>query len=111
MKNINFNNQPTFTTSNFNQISSNQIQFTLETNIVSPFLFLELKGDNKLIQNPSGKGVNNVNAGWFNDNNFLALPQQKYVMTYTSFQPIESNVEDWKQKLQLRSLQNIKTTC
>jgi beta-mannosidase len=109
IKNLDFTVQPKIETSSFKQTSPNQITFDLEVDRVSPFLFIELKGDNDLVENPAGQGVNNVNAGWFNDNNFLALPGKKYSMTYTSFQPITVPVDEWTTKLQTRSIQTVQT--
>lgn len=107
-KNLNLIQKPTIQTTKFQQTSPTTIQFLLEVDLVSPFLFMEITGSNALVGNPSGKGVNNVNAGWFSDNNFLALPGIKYPISYTSFQEIE-DLEEWKQKLQIRSLQSVQT--
>jgi beta-mannosidase len=114
-KNLNLTTKPNIRTTEFQHISPTTIQFLLEVDLVSPFLFMELTGSNALVENPAGKGVNNVNAGWFSDNNFLALPGVQYRITYTSFEEIAATGDDddllekWKQKLQIRSLQNVQT--
>jgi beta-mannosidase len=108
-KNLKWTQKPTILTTHFQHISPTTIQFVLEVDMISPFLFMELTGSNVLVENPSGKGVNNVNAGWFSDNNFLALPGVKYEIRYTSFEEISLEMDEWKEKLQIRSLQSVQT--
>jgi beta-mannosidase len=107
-KTINLTNKPQLVMRDFQPLSPNTIQFILEVDQVAPFLFMELTGPNTLVKDPSGSGVNNINAGWFSDNNFLALPGREYSLTYTALLPIE-NIEEWKTKLQIRSLQSVQT--
>jgi beta-mannosidase len=108
-KEIGLTVKPQIVTRDFQQLSPTSIEFLLEVDQVSPFLFMELTGPNQLLtaEGRSSDGVNNVNAGWFSDNNFLALPGEQYSLTYTSLLPI-GDLNDWKNKLQIRSLQSVR---
>ena len=102
-------NNPVFDISNVVQICDHSISFTLSASVTSPFLFLELANNNNEESPLPDQGVNGINAGWFSDNNFLALAKKVYTLTYTSVEVIEINV--FEQQLQVRSLQSVTTTC
>jgi beta-mannosidase len=106
MKNINFNAQPTYQFKNFQQLSANEIQFTIESSEASPFLFLELKSKSQQSGTINVKGVYDKNAGWFSDNNFHAEKDEAYTIKYTSFLN-ELTIDEFKSRLQARSLQHV----
>lgn len=89
-------------------ISSNQVQFSLSVNTTSPFFFMELKDSPSPSAVPAG--IHGDNAGWFSENNFLAVAGTEYSITYTSFQTI-SNTKEFLSRLQMRSYLDVKTTC
>lgn len=54
--------------------------------------------------------IHNVNAGWFNDNNFLAEAGMSYTIRYTSYDHVlPGDVEMFKKALNVRVLQQIGT--
>jgi len=110
MKNQKLSSAPRIEVSNIRELSKYEVEFDLKLDKTSPFVFMELTGSNDLDQNPSSIGVNNKNAGWFNNNNFLAIGNVIYSMKYTSHLPL-SSPEDFAKRLKIRSLQNVKTTC
>jgi hypothetical protein len=107
MKNTQFGPSSKALVSSIKQLSETKIQFQVAVNTTSPFLFMELK-DSDI--STSGVGVNNANAGWFSDNNFLALANQMYEITYTSYNSIGS-IDTFLSRLQIRTLLDVKSTC
>jgi len=100
-------NGGSITISDVTQVSSNVVQFLLTVDTTSPFLFMELSDTNVKSYYP---GVNGANAGWFSDNNFLALSSVEHTLTYTSFSTPLS-VEDFLSRFRVRSLLDVRTEC
>lgn len=98
---------PAFAVSGVQQQCPHSVSFTISTNATSPFLFLELNNNDEAPASLD-KGVN-AKAGWFSDNNFLALAGQEYSLTYWSAQEVDAEV--FRQQLQVRSLQSVTTSC
>ena len=111
VKNLKLMKNPTFLTSNAKRISDTVIEFDFQVDVTSPFVFLEVTGANDLYTGDRDAGVNNRNAGWFSDNNFLAIGRVSYTLRYTAHEPIQEDVTTFMSLLQIRSLQNVKTTC
>jgi beta-mannosidase len=103
---------PVFDISNFKQNCEHSVSFTVTANVTSPFMFLELNNNNNVDSQKASsteKGVNTANAGWFSDNNFLALAKEEYHLTYSSLEAVDLKV--FEQQLQVRSLQSVITSC
>jgi beta-mannosidase len=102
---------PAFAISHVQQlVDEHTVSFTVSSNVTSPFLFLELSNNNKEASFPSSPpGVNAANAGWFSDNNFLALANEEYTLTYSSVEAI--SVKMFEEQIQVRSLQSVTTSC
>lgn len=99
---------PSFSVQDVQQQNEHSISFTISANLTSPFLFLELNNNYESESTSETMGVN-ANAGWFSDNNFLALANEVYHLTYTSVEAIDTKL--FQQELQVRSLQSVVTTC
>jgi hypothetical protein len=99
---------PSFSVQDVQQQNEHSISFTISANLTSPFLFLELNNNYESESTSETMGVN-ANAGWFSDNNFLALANEVYHITYTSVEAIDTKL--FQQELQVRSLQSVVTTC
>jgi beta-mannosidase len=106
MKNVALNLDTKLVFDNFQQLSANEIQFTIHTTDVSPFVFLELKPSTAQKAKINTEGIFDDNAGWFSDNNFHAEKDEVYTITYTSYMN-ELNVNDFKTRLQGRMLQHL----
>lgn len=110
---------PAFVISNMLQQSAHVVSFTVSANVTSPFLFLELNNNNHdsdskveaggPLSSKSQEGVNGANAGWFSDNNFLAVANAEYTLTYHAVEEVDVTV--FVQQLQVRSLQSVTTRC
>jgi beta-mannosidase len=102
---------PTITINNYNQLSSNQIEFYISVDQTSPFLFMEIKDYDEVISelnkdNQEKIGVFGCNAGWFSDNNFVAIANNKYLITYTSYST-DLNINKFQNLIQARVLQDV----
>ena len=115
--NIDLADAPAFAISNMRQQSTHSVSFIVSANVTSPFLFLELNNNNNNSQETADRshssnaedGVNGANAGWFSDNNFLALANEDYTLTYHAVEAVDAGV--FAQQLQVRSLQSVTTSC
>lgn len=106
-KNTKLVSNPNISISNIEQLSDRSISFTVVADVNSPFLFLEMTNDAKSSSDTTG--VNGDNAGWFSDNNFLALAGTKYELVYNS--AVSLRVNSFSRRLQVRSLQSVVTSC
>jgi len=119
---------------NAQRLSSHEIQFILIASVTSPFLFIELLQDKDLLLSStttsssssssssntnSGTGTSSSrddgiyhnNAGWFSDNNFLAIAHVRYSIIYTAHKEIKDDVQSFMKRLQVRSLLDVKSRC
>ena len=80
-------------------------QFTVTTKNTSPFLFLALS---ESAEDVSSHGVTKNIAGWFSDNNFVALGGVSYRLQYQSY--FGMDVDDFSSRLVITSLQSV-TSC
>ena len=91
---------PIVTINNVTQLSIREVAFTLVVDQTSPFLWLELASSTTTIATGASS---TLNAGWFNDNNFLAEANVVYHLKYFSW--TESvTVDDLTTRLKVRSL-------
>jgi hypothetical protein len=108
---------------NFSVIGPYDIAFSISVSSTSPFLLLELdddvsttdhSGSQDKASSPSGvrgtrglrgEGVTGPEAGWFSNNNFLAIAHESYRLTYTSYNR-QIKIESFPKSLKVRVLQS-----
>jgi hypothetical protein len=78
---------------NFTSFSSHEVIFTVSVDVSTPFLYMQLRDDRDTdnirqpieeVDKTKGRHITS-SAGWFSLNNFLAEPQIRYKITYTSY--------------------------
>ncbi len=91
-------------------VSSKHVQFALQLEQTTPFLFFEIGGGGDLAtQNrddadDNSGGVFGDAAGFFSDNNFLAVGGKKYVVDYLSHKATFASAEEFTNKVVIKTL-------
>jgi beta-mannosidase len=83
------------------------VHFTLRANATSPFVVMEIPNksgtDSKILEGTTG---------WFSDNNFVAVADTDYSLSYTFyFAENAMSTSEFVKALKVRSLQSIPSTC
>ena len=115
LKDANLATHPVIQITDFHALSSTVISFSISVDVTSPFLWLELRGnqnekhEQENITQYDNIGVYGKFAGFFSDNGFLAEANQVYKLQYTQHRESSASFiseSAFKRHLFARVLQN-----